>query len=214
MVIVSVLLLAALGQSTTVASIATPITQESHPIHSHRVALPLAYHGPAELHEEALALAKAEVARILDEAGIAVEDFSPGLVDATERPRCGFPVRVVIKDASPLEWGLPDNAMGAARGEMPPNSVYLFYPAILRNLGAGNGGAESLSNRALGTSLAYVTVHELVHAFAPNHKHSGWGIMGHQQDKSSLTQAGLTLHRRAADALRSGWQTVRGLLGC
>ena len=61
--------------------------------------------------------------------------------------------------------------------------------------------------------LASVMAHEVVHALAPDHKHSGWGILGHAQDERSLLQPQLSIHESAGEALRAGLAEIEQYLG-
>lgn len=171
--------------------------------------LPLAYFGPPELGDGVGEAMEAEVARILEAAGVPVELFSEEALDRGQRPSCGFLVRVVIRDHSPVSWGLPDGAMGVTMGrQMPPTNVYVFRQVVLQTLGVANDRAGYLSDAELGRAFGQVIVHELVHGFAPDHKHSGWGIMGHAQDATSLTQANRELKGRTVEALQDAWRTA------
>lgn len=153
---------------------------------------------------------RAEVRRIVEAAGVPVDDMTEAALNGGRRSAYGFLLRVVVRDAGPMAWGLPDHAMGVTVGEqMPPANVYLFYPSIMRVLGVRDRGRQPFTDEEIGRALGRVVVHELVHAFAPRHKHGGWGIMGHAQDRHSLTVAGATLDEQSAEALVEGWERAK-----
>lgn len=173
----------------------------------------LAYFDQSELAEARAVAMRAEVARILAEAGIPLQDTSEAMRDDGSASTSGYLMRVVIFDISPLRWNLPDHTMGVTMGrQMPPANVYLFYPSILRQLGIANERNPSLTEDEVGRALGRVVVHELVHAFAPDHKHGSQGITGHAQDRLSLTVAGIVLDDESAAALAEGLRHVQGLL--
>ena len=172
--------------------------------------MPLAYFDQAYMNPARDAAMRAEVVRILETAGVPVDDMTEAALSGGRRSVYGFLLRIVIRDASPIAWDLPDHAMGVTIGrQMPPSNVYLFYPSIVRVLGIEGGRRKSLTDEEIGRALGRVVVHELVHAFAPDHEHGGWGIMGHAQDRHSLTVAGATLDEESAGALMQGWNRAQ-----
>lgn len=204
----SALMLALLSLAGAVASVEAAQQQEAV-ASPETVAVPLTAISMVPLTERVRQTMTREVTRIFEAAGVPVRFLTLDEAD-TATSRCKFLVRVLIRDAEPLSWNLPGETMGVTIDpQAPPGSIYLFHPAIVRNLGISDPRSGATSDERLGRALAYITVHELVHAFAPDHPHTGWGIMGYIQDAASLTQAGRTLDRSAARALRQGWHRAR-----
>lgn len=95
-----------------------------------------------------------------------------------ENPR----IQVVLMPSEPTGWGIAPTAMGVVL--LPERSrqetAYLFYRAILRNVGLGRkSGAmlEPREQRDVARAIARVLVHEVVHTIVPNLSHADEGVM-------------------------------------
>ncbi len=164
--------------------------------------IPLAYLDQGQLSDGVRDAMRAEVARILEDAGIAVDEFTREQLDEGRQPVDGVLVSILVWDKHPTYWKLQENTQGVTiPGETVPSVVYVFYPVVLRQLGIETKRSASYTDEKIGRALARVAVHEIVHAFCPDHKHTRWGIMGHIQGAKSLTDTGTTLGRSAARAL-------------
>lgn len=91
-------------------------------------------------------------------------------------------IQVVLMPSEPSGWGVSANAMGVVLfpDRSQQDSVFLFYPAILRNAGLGGRAGAMLKppeRRDLSRAIARVLVHEVVHAIAPNLSHADEGVM-------------------------------------
>jgi hypothetical protein len=122
---------------------------------------------------------RSEAEPILRDLGVAVR----WEVGTDPRPSTGGEMRihVVLMPSEPSGWGISGNAMGVV---LLPNrdqqqSVYLFYGAILRNVGlrCGGGILSPRARRDAARAIARVLVHEVVHAVAPNLSHADEGVM-------------------------------------
>ena len=171
--------------------------------------LDVAYFSSAQLSEEVQAAIVAEVERVFAEIGFQVRTHDVDELSGSGGPDPATLLRLVIREQSAKSWGINPAALGAMIGrQVPPTAVYLFASPIRRALGIANKPDGYLSAESVGRAFARVAVHEIVHAYAPDHPHSGWGITGHAQDARSLTQAGLMLDERAARAFAEGWQQI------
>ncbi len=172
--------------------------------------MPLAYRDQGQLSDRVRDAMRAEVARILTDAGISVDEFTREELDEGRQPVDGVLVSILVWDKHPTYWKLQENTLGVTiLGETVPSVVYVFYPVVLRELGIGTKKSASYTDEEIGRALARLAVHEIVHAFCPDHKHTRWGIMGHIQGARSLTDAGATLGGSAATALVEAWGTAR-----
>jgi hypothetical protein len=117
-----------------------------------------------------------------------------------------FVLQVMVMAKAPSGWDLPPHALGVYfNGQTyPPQAVYAFKPSIYKELELDTRGENYLRPEEIGRAFGRVVAHEVVHALAPDHKHSGWGILGHAQDERSLLQPQLSIHQSAGDALRAG----------
>ena len=171
--------------------------------------LDVAYFSSAQLGEAVQAAMVGEVERIFAEIGFQVRTHDVDELSGPGGPDPAALLRLVIREQSARSWRINPAALGAMIGrQVPPSSVYLFASPIRRALGIATKPDGYLSAESVGWAFARVAVHEIVHAYAPDHPHSGWGITGHAQDARSLTQAGLVLDERAARAFAEGWQRI------
>lgn len=168
--------------------------------------LRLAYFDNAELDPEVSRAMQEEVERVFADVGIHVESLGyEDLAAARAVPRT-FVLQVMVMARAPSGWDLPPHALGVYFNgrTYPPQSAYVFEPAIYRELGLDEEGEGNLRALDVGRAFGRVVAHEVVHALAPDHKHSGWGILGHVQDKRSLVQPELRIHESAGEAVRAG----------
>lgn len=91
-------------------------------------------------------------------------------------------IHVVLMPSEPSGWGISANAMGVVLlpDRSQQESVFLFYPPILRNAGLVRRAGTMLrpsERRDLSRAIARVLVHEVVHAIAPNLSHADEGVM-------------------------------------
>ena len=91
-------------------------------------------------------------------------------------------IQVVLMPSEPSGWGISASAMGVVLlpQRSQQDSVYLFYPPILRNVGLGRKAGSMLTpreRRDIARAIARVLVHEVVHAIAPNLSHADEGVM-------------------------------------
>jgi hypothetical protein len=150
-----------------------------------------------------------DVERIFAEIGFEVRTHDVEELSSPGAPAPETLLRLVILEQGAQRWGINPAALGAMIGRQePPSAVYLFASPIRRVLGIANKRDGYLSAEAVGRAFGRVAVHEIVHAYAPDHPHSGWGITGHAQDARSLTQAGIVLDERAARAFTEAWQRL------
>ena len=171
--------------------------------------LNVAYFSSAQLTDEVHAAIAGEVERIFAEIGFEVRTHDVEELSSPGAPAPETLLRLMILEQGAERWGINPAALGAMIGRQePPSAVYLFASPIRRVLGIANRPDGYLSAEAVGRAFGRVAVHEIVHAYAPDHPHSGWGITGHAQDARSLTQAGIVLDDRAARAFTEAWQRL------
>ena len=99
-------------------------------------------------------------------------------------------VNVLLLASDPSAWGLRSNVLGLVfRGEAPSEQVFIFFPAVVRALGKDSRGGwleRAREDVELGRALGRVIAHELVHAIAPDHPHTLFGLMGFHQNREAL----------------------------
>lgn len=168
--------------------------------------LRLAYFDGTGMSPEVRRAMEQEVERVYGEVGVRVVSLSPETMGEALAVPGTFVLRVVIMAKAPSAWDLPAHAMGVYfNGQTyPPQAVYAFQPAIYKELGLDTRGEGYLRPEEIGRAFGRIVAHEVVHALAPDHKHSGWGILGHAQDERSLTQPQLSISDDAGAALREG----------
>jgi len=132
-------------------------------------------------------------------------------VGTDPRPSAAGEVRiqVVLMPSEPSGWGVSGNAMGVVllpdRGRQ--DSVYLFYPPILRNAGLGRRAGAMLrppERRDLSRAIARVVVHEVVHAIAPNLSHADEGVMHDSLLAAALLKNEIEIDRRTREEFLRG----------
>jgi len=177
-------------------------------------ALRLAYFDGSGMSPEIRQAMQEEVERVLGEVGVRVESLGPeNMAEALAVPGT-FVLQVIVMAKAPWGWDLPPHALGVYfNGKTyPPQAVYAFQPSIYKELGLETRGEDYLRPEEVGRAFGRVVAHEVVHALAPDHKHSGWGILGHAQDERSLLQPQLSIHESAGEALRAGLAEIEQYL--
>lgn len=173
--------------------------------------LRLVYFDGAKLPLEVRRAMEEEVERVYGEVGVRVESSGhEEMAEATAVPGA-FVLQVVLMASAPSGWDLPPNALGVYFNgrTYPPQAVYVFEPALYKELGLDEQGEGDLRPEDVGRAFGRVVAHEVAHALAPDHKHSGWGILGHAQDERSLVQPQLSIHESAGEALRAGLAEIQ-----
>ena len=168
--------------------------------------LRLAYFDGSGMSPEVRQAMQEEVERVFGEVGVRVESLGPeNMAEAMSVPGT-FVLQVMVMAKAPSGWDLPPHALGVYfNGKTyPPQAVYAFQPSIYKELDLDTRGESYLRPEEIGRAFGRVVAHEVVHALAPDHKHSGWGILGHAQDERSLLQPQLSIRESAGEALRAG----------
>ncbi len=178
------------------------------------VTLRLAYFDGSGMSPEVRQAMQEEVERVFDEVGVRVESLGPeNMAEAMAVPGT-FVLQVMVMAQAPSGWNLPPHALGVYfnGATYPPRAVYTFQPSIYKELDLDTRGESYLWPEEVGRAFGRVVAHEVVHALAPDHKHSGWGILGHAQDERSLLQPQLSIHESAGEALRAGLAQIEQYL--
>ena len=168
--------------------------------------LRLAYFDGSGMSPEVRQAMQEEVERVFGEVGVRVESLGPeNMAEAMSVPGT-FVLQVMVMAKAPSGWDLPPHALGVYfnGSTYPPQAVYAFQPSIYKELELDTRGESYLRPEETGRAFGRVVAHEVVHALAPDHRHSGWGILGHAQDERSLLQPQLSIHESAGEALRAG----------
>jgi len=176
--------------------------------------LRLAYFDGTGMSPEVRQAMQEEVERVFGEVGVSVRSLGPeNMAEAMAVPGT-FVLQVMIMAKAPSGWDLPPHALGVYfNGQTyPPQAVYAFKPSIYKELELDTRGENYLRPEEIGRAFGRVVAHEVVHALAPEHKHKGWGILGHAQDERSLTQPQLSIHDSAGEALRAGLAEIQQYL--
>ena len=164
------------------------------------VPLVLAYFGGTERPSEVRERVGPELAAIFD--GVPIEIT---WVDGTSiRTPTANGLRVIFFDRVPGRWGLPPQVLGAVIGsEVPRAVVYVFYRNVVHELGHT---VATLTRAAVDVAkaLAHVIAHELVHAYAPGHRHRGYGLMAPRLGPEALLRRSASLDRKCLNALLEG----------
>lgn len=182
--------------------------------HDSAATLRLAYFDGSGMSPEVRRAMQEEVERVFGEVGLHVESLGPeDMAEALAMPGT-FVLQVMVMAQTPKGWNLPPHALGVYfNGKTyPPQAVYAFQPSIHKELGLDARGEDYLRPEEVGRAFGRVVAHEVVHALAPEHKHSGWGILGHAQDERSLLQPQLSIHESAGAALRAGLAEIEQYL--
>jgi hypothetical protein len=168
--------------------------------------LRLAYFDGSGMSPEVRQAMQEEVERVFGEVGVSVLSLGPENMAEVMSVPGTFVLQVMVMAKAPSGWDLPPHALGVYfNGQTyPPQAVYAFKPSIYKELELDTRGESYLRPEEIGRAFGRVVAHEVVHALAPDHKHSGWGILGHAQDERSLLQPQLSIHESAGDALRAG----------
>ena len=124
-------------------------------------------------------------------------------VDFTE---AGIPV--VLVPTEPLEWGFPEDAMGAVAGPRDRPRIYVFFPPVVRALGyrpevLRKRWPTQREERDLGRALAKVVAHEVIHAVLPSRPHGEQDVTRWKLDRESLVASRIELDPLLAKELRS-----------
>jgi hypothetical protein len=151
--------------------------------------------------------------RARDEADAVFRDLGVSVrweVGTDPRRSTGGEVRVhaVLMPSEPSGWGIAPNAMGVVL--LPdgsrPESVFLFYPAILRSVGLANQTSSMPNPRQrkdLARAIGRVLVHEVVHAIAPRLSHADEGLMHEALLSASLLKRRIEIDERTRQAFRN-----------
>lgn len=123
---------------------------------------------------------RAEANVIFQDLGVAVR-WEVGTDPAPSAPG-ERRIQVVLMPSEPSGWGIVPSAMGVVLlpKRARQDSVYLFYPPILRNIGLGRREGTMLNpreRRDAARAIARVLIHEVVHAVAPHLSHADEGVM-------------------------------------
>lgn len=113
------------------------------------------------------------------------EDFS-----ASSAP---IQLRVVMLQSEPHGpgWNLSPNVMGTVvrAGNETIESLYIFYPNLMRHLGLNPGSGRTLApgvRRDLARALGRVIAHEAIHAVVPSLSHAEEGLLDDQLNSSFM----------------------------
>lgn len=150
---------------------------------------------------------RVEAEPIFRDLGVAVrwEVGSDPQPPTSDPPR----VQVVLMASEPSAWGIQANAMGVVLlpNRSQQDSVYLFYPPILRNIGLGRRTGSMLKppeRRDVSRAIARVLVHEVVHAIAPNLSHADEGVMHDALLVGTLLRQDIEVDRRTREEFLRG----------
>jgi hypothetical protein len=176
--------------------------------------LRLAYFDGSGMSPEVRQAMQEEVERVFGEVGVRVESLGPEDMAAAMAVPGTFVLQVLVMAKAPSGWDLPSHALGVYfnGATYPPQAVYAFQPSIYKELDLDTRGENYLRPEEIGRAFGRIVAHEVVHALAPDHKHSGWGILGHAQDERSLLQPQLSIHESAGEALRAGLAEIEQYL--
>ncbi|HSF14062.1 MAG TPA: hypothetical protein VLK65_00755 [Vicinamibacteria bacterium] len=155
--------------------------------------------------------------RARDEADTIFRDLGVSVrweVGTDPRPSTGGEVRVqaVLMLSEPSGWGIAPTAMGVVLlpDRSRPESVFLFYPAILRSVGLAHRKGSMLSpseRKDLARAVGRVLVHEIVHAIAPTLTHADEGLMHDALLSASLLKSRIEIDERTRRAFRKAAET-------
>ena len=176
--------------------------------------LNIGYFDRADLPEEVMRAMQGEVERLLREFGITVATFDANDLSNSDAMPAGTLLRVMIWERLPETWKVPRHTMGLCpdSGQLP-RGVYIFEPAILRELGLATRGINSMRAEDVGRAFGRVVAHEVVHAFATfvgEDRHRGNGLMGRALDKETMLRPALSVDERSGAALRGGLAKAAG----
>lgn len=151
--------------------------------------------------------------RARDEADVVFRDLGVSVrweLGTDPRPSTCDEARVqaVLMPSEPSGWGIAPNAMGVVLlpDRSRPESVFLFYPAILRSVGLANKKGSMLNPRErkdLVRAIGRVLVHEIVHAIAPGLSHADEGLMHEALLSASLLKRRIEIDERTRRAFRN-----------
>ena len=112
---------------------------------------------------------------------------------------------VILLNSAPSP-GLSPRCMGAATlGAAAPRAVWAFLPNVLWALGAHlrQGPWTATQVRDLGVALGRVAAHEIVHAVAPDLRHSTHGLMAERLGRADLLRQRISLDEPSRRAILS-----------
>ena len=111
--------------------------------------------------------------------------------------------------SEPSGWGISASAMGVVLlpKRSQQDSVFMFYPPILRNVGLGRKAGSMLTpreRRDIARAIARVLVHEVVHAIAPNLSHADEGVMHDALLLGALSKQDIVIDDRTKEEFLRG----------
>ncbi len=120
-------------------------------------------------------------------------------------------VLVILIPHPPSGWRLRDDVVGAAPGVGGPRRfAYVFPPRIMRALGREFSTDEAdlvAPNAELVKSTSRITIHEIIHAVAPTHRHSSGGLMKASQGRDAWLEDEVLLDETCRRAFLSALAT-------
>jgi hypothetical protein len=169
-----------------------------------RPSVTVKWHDPADALPFAAEALAAELATLLDRAGVDLtwEAAGPDAVVA------GSELRVVLLGA---ERAGPTDVMGSVNPASLSRTAWINLTGVERTLGLRRRDALSRhGEQRLCRGLSRVIAHELVHLLAPDLPHAREGLMAPRLGRTFLTAPQVSLSEPVAAALRLGAETPLG----
>lgn len=123
-------------------------------------------------------------------------------------------VHAVVIPSEPESWGLGSDSMAAAVGERGGRyNIFVFYPALLRNLGQRSTDLSPRDVAEIARAAGRVLSHELVHVLAPELGHASTGLMAARLKRRDLLKREIELDEPSllvARARLERWTAAKG----
>lgn len=112
-------------------------------------------------------------------------------------------VNVILHPIEPRAWNLEKNVMAAAVGEPDEGfTVFVFFPAVLRTIGAFTVPKTPRGLASLSRAMGRVVAHEIVHVLAPERGHAPAGLMAERLTRKLLLRGELWLDGTSSRLVR------------